>query len=98
MENAAVMKANGQMAGAGAAPHAACQVPLSFLRAGEEARIVRIRGKEDLRRHLETLGFVPGATVKAVAQASGNMIVEVKGTQVALSRQAAAHVIASALA
>lgn len=69
------------------------QVPLPFLKGGQGASIVKIRGKEDVRRHLESMGFVPGAPIKAVSQVSGNVIVEVKGTQVALSQQAAAHIV-----
>lgn len=69
------------------------QVPLPFLKCGQDASIVKIRGKEDLRRHLESMGFVPGASIKAVSEVSGNVIVEVKGTQVALSRQVATHIV-----
>ena len=98
MENAAAMKAEGRAMGADPQmANATChQVPLSFLRSGEEAQVVKVRGKEELQRHLETLGFVPGAQIKAVSQASGNMIVEVKGAQVALSQQVAMKVITSA--
>ena len=94
MENVAAMKAEGRAMGADPQmANATChQVPLSFLRSGEEARVVKVRGKEEL----ETLGFVPGAQIKAVSQASGNMIVEVKGTQVALSQQVAMKIITSA--
>lgn len=69
------------------------QMPLPFLKAGQPARIVRVRGKEELQRHLATMGFVPGASVKVVSQVSGNAIVEVKGTQVALSQQVASHIV-----
>ena len=59
MENAAAMKAEGRAMGADPQmANATChQVPLSFLRSGEEARVVKVRGKEELQRHLETLGF-----------------------------------------
>lgn len=76
---------------------ASCQqVPLSFLRSGEQAYVVKVRGGEELQRHLESMGFVAGAQVKAVSQAAGNMIVEVKGTQVALSQQVALKIVTSA--
>lgn len=98
MENVISMNANKQMTGANAQAASARghQVPLSFLQAGEQAAIVKIRGKEDLQRHLGTMGFVAGASIKVVSQVAGNMIVEVKGTQVALSQQVATHVITSA--
>ena len=37
------------------------QMPLSFLKEGESARVVKVRGKGDLQHHLENLGFVEGA-------------------------------------
>lgn len=74
------------------------QMPLSFLRNGETALIAKVRGKNDLHHHLKTLGFVEGARIKVVSEAAGDLIVEVKGTQVALNRQVAAHIITAASA
>ncbi len=71
------------------------QMPLTFLRSGETAQVVKVRGKGDVRHHLERLGFVPGASVTVVAQQGGNVIVEVKGSQVALDRSAAQRIIAA---
>ena len=100
MESAAMAMTDGKAMGAQAkGPDAVClQVPLSFLKSGEEARIVRVRGKEELLRYLETLGFVPGARVKAVSQTAGNVIVEIKGAQIALDRRVAMKVATSAFA
>lgn len=99
MENATAMKAKGwTMDPDPQVVQTSCyQVPMSFLKSGEEARVAKVRGKEELQRHLETLGFVSGARVKAVSQSCGNVIVEVKGTQVALSQQVAMKIITSAL-
>lgn len=98
MGNADVLKAKGQaMDDQAQAAGASChQVPLSFLRSGEQAYVVKVRGKEELQRHLENMGFVAGAQVKAVSQSAGNMIVEIKGTQIALSQQVALKVVTSA--
>ena len=43
------------------------QMPLSFLKEGESAHVVKVRGKGDLQHHLENLGFVEGAEVKVVS-------------------------------
>ncbi len=69
------------------------QMPLTFLRAGEEARVVKVRGKGDVHHHLENLGFVPGAALRVVSEHGGNLIIEVKGSQIALDRSAASKVI-----
>ena len=60
------------------------QMPLSFLKAGERAHISKVRGKGEVHHHLENLGFVDGAEVFVVSEQGGNLIIEVKGTQVAL--------------
>ena len=69
------------------------QMPLSFLKSGEEALIAKIRGKGEVHHHLENLGFVEGAKVKVVTEQAGNLIVEIKGAQVALNKQVASRII-----
>jgi len=69
------------------------QMPLSFLKAGESARVAKVRDKGDLHHHLENLGFVENASVKVICQNGGNLIVEVKGAQVALDKSLATKII-----
>lgn len=69
------------------------QMPLTFLRSGESARVLKVRGKGDVHHHLENLGFVSGAPLRVVDKQSGNIIVEVKGAQVALDKSAASKII-----
>lgn len=69
------------------------QMPLTFMRPGESARVMKVRGDEELRHHLENLGFVPGAVLKVVNEHGGNKIVEVKGSQVALDKASAKKII-----
>lgn len=78
--------------------NARSSLPLSFLKSGEMATVAKVRGRGDLHHHLENLGFVEGASVMVVSEASGGLIVEVKGTQVALDRQVAARIMARAAA
>ena len=72
------------------------QMPLSFMKEGEAAKVVKVRGKQDLQHHLENLGFVEGADIKVVSGIAGDLIVEVKGAQVAIGRAAASHIITTA--
>ena len=69
------------------------QMPLTFLRQGERARVLKVRGTDELHHHLENLGFVSGADLRVVSEQGGNVIVEIKGAQVALDRAAASKVI-----
>ena len=67
----------------------------SFLRRGDAAQVVRVRGKGDVHHHLENLGFVEGAKVSVVSEQAGNFIVEIKGASVALDKSVAAKIIVS---
>ncbi len=69
------------------------QMPLTFLKMGEEANILKVRGTDEMHHHLENLGFVPGAKVRIVSETGGNVIVEVKGAHVGLDRSAASKII-----
>lgn len=61
-------------------------MPLSMVNEGEPQVIKKVGGKEETRKFLENLGFVQGATVTVVSEISGNMIVNVKDSRVALAR------------
>ena len=64
-------------------------MPLTMAKEGEVNLIKKIGGREDTRRFLENLGFVVGGGVTAVSQISGNVIVNVKDSRVAISREMA---------
>lgn len=68
-------------------------MPLTFLRVGEGATVLKVRGSGDMHHHLENLGFVPGTPLLVVSEQSGNMIIEIKGAQIALDKSAASKVI-----
>lgn len=69
------------------------QMPLTFLKAGENASVLKVRGSGEVHRHLENLGFTPGAAVRVVNELAGNLIVEIKGAQVALDRASASKIV-----
>lgn len=68
-------------------------MPLTFAKEGETNSIVRIGGKEDVRRFLESLGFVAGAQVRVISTNGGNVIVNVKDCRVAISREMASKIM-----
>lgn len=72
------------------------QVPLALATAGETVTVVKVRGTADMRRHLDNLGFVEGSCVKVVSGNGGNLIVEVKGAQIALDRQVSMKIMTTA--
>ena len=68
-------------------------MPLTFAKEGETNSIVRVGGKEETRRFLENLGFVTGASVTVVSAINGNVIVNVKDSRVAISREMASKIM-----
>lgn len=64
-------------------------MPLTMAKAGEKNTIKKIGGKEDVRRFLETLGFVVGSDVTVVLENNGNVIVNIKESRVAISKEMA---------
>ena len=68
-------------------------MPLTMVGDGEEFLIKKIGGKEEVRRFLENLGLVVGAQVSLVSKISGNVIVQIKDSRVAISREMAQKII-----
>lgn len=68
-------------------------MPLLFAKPGEENVIKKIGGKPEVRAHLENLGFVSGGRIRVVSAIGGNLIVNVKGSRVAISRETAGKII-----
>lgn len=64
-------------------------MPLSMAKEGEINRIKRVGGKDEIRRFLAGMGFVEGADVIVVSKMLGNVIVNVKDSRVAISREMA---------
>ncbi|MFR9272021.1 MAG: FeoA family protein [Clostridia bacterium] len=61
-------------------------MPLTMLGSGQTASIKRVGGQNDVRKFLESLGFVTGEEVKIVSVNGGNIIVQVKESRVAVSK------------
>ena len=68
-------------------------MPLTFAPVGEENIIRKISGKPDVKKHLENLGFVAGGNVTVINTISGNVIVNVKETRVAISNELAQKIM-----
>ena len=68
-------------------------MPLTMARVGEQNSIKKVGGKEETRAFLATLGFVPGTHVTIVSALSGNVIVNVKESRVAISREMAKKIM-----
>ena len=68
-------------------------MPLTLANIGEENMIRRVGGKQEVKKHLEALGFVAGGSVTVVSSMGGNLIVSVKESRVAISREMAGRIM-----
>ena len=68
-------------------------MPLTMAKAGEANVIKKVGGKEETRRFLENLGFVPGGNVTIISMLGGNVIVNVKEARVAISEEMARKIM-----
>ena len=68
-------------------------MPLTLATPGEENMIRKVGGNPEVRAHLENLGFVPGGYVTIVSTIGGNLIVNVKESRVAISKEIASKIM-----
>jgi ferrous iron transport protein A len=64
-----------------------------MLKEGESDIIKKVGGKEETRKFLENLGFVAGSKVTVVSQISGNLIVNIKDSRVAVGKDMATKIM-----
>ena len=68
-------------------------MPLTLAQAGQINAVKRIGGKEEVRRCLNSLGFIEGSEVMLISQNQGNVIVKVKESRVAISKEMARKIM-----
>ncbi len=68
-------------------------MPLTIAKEGELNTIKKVGGKEETRKFLENLGFVVGSTVTVISQVSGNLIVNIKDSRVAIGKDMASKIL-----
>jgi ferrous iron transport protein A len=64
-------------------------MPLSMVKEGESNVIKKVGGKTETRQFLENLGFVIGSEITVISEISGNLIVNVKDSRVAIGKNMA---------
>ncbi|HKM09191.1 MAG TPA: FeoA family protein [Candidatus Methanomethylophilaceae archaeon] len=67
-------------------------IPLATLGKGGCGKIVRISGKSEQRRHLSDLGFAVGTEISVVNKTSGNYLVEVRKSRIAMDGSMASKI------
>ena len=68
-------------------------MPLMFANTCETNIIKKVGGSPEVKKHLENLGFVVGGEATLITSMAGNVIVNVKETRVAVSREMAQKIM-----
>ena len=68
-------------------------MPLTLADIGEENIIKKIGGKQEVKTHLENLGFNVGEEVTVINTIGGNVIVKVKESRIAIIREMAQKIM-----
>ena len=68
-------------------------MPLILADTGEEAVIKHIGGSPEMKKHLEDMGFTVGGVVTVMNTIGGNLIVKIKESRVAISKEMAQKIM-----
>ena len=68
-------------------------MPLTLADTNEVNVIKKIGGLPETKKHLENLGFVVGGEVKVISAIGGNVIVQVKESRIAVSKEMAMKIM-----
>ena len=68
-------------------------MPLTLAKVGESNSIKKVGGRTEVRQHLENMGFVVGTPVTVISEISGNLIVNVRESRIAISREMANKIL-----
>ena len=68
-------------------------IPVTMAEPGQSVTVRKITGRDEQRQRLAELGIVVDSTVTVVAEIGGNLILQVKGSRIALDRAMANRIL-----
>ena len=68
-------------------------MPLVLADTGEEAVIKKVGGSPEMKKHLEDMGFTVGGSVTVMNTIGGNLIVKIRESRVAISKEMASKIM-----
>jgi len=68
-------------------------MPLALASIGDSHIVKRVGGNADTRQFLETLGFTIGCAVTIISENHGNIIVSIKNSRIAISKEIAQKIM-----
>lgn len=68
-------------------------LPLTLVKSGEFVKIVKVNGKDEAKKHLNDLGFVEGTVCAVISSHSGDIILNVKDSRLAVTKEMADRIM-----
>jgi len=68
-------------------------MPILMTQAGDNVTVAKITGRSDVKQRLGELGFVAGTPASIVQSHGGDMIVRIRDSKLALTREMAARIM-----
>ena len=68
-------------------------LPLTFVKSGDFVKIIKINGKDEVKKHLSDLGFVDGTICPVISSHNGDIILSVKDSRLAVTKDMADRVM-----
>ena len=64
-------------------------LPLTFVKTGDLAKVIKVNGRDNVKKHLADLGCVDGTIVNVISSHDGDIILNVKDSRLAVTREMA---------
>ena len=68
-------------------------MPILMANAGDSVVVARVGGRPEVKKHLEDLGFVPNTPVQVIQSVDGNMIIRIKDSKLAITKEMAQKIM-----
>ncbi len=68
-------------------------LPLIYAKTGDVVNIKKVMGKDSTKKHLLEMGFVEGSIVRVVSSHNGDLILNVKESRIALTKEMAEKIM-----
>lgn len=67
-------------------------MPLIFSNIGQTVKVTKILGCDKSRKHILNMGLIEGNQIEIVSFLNGDMIVKIKDTKIAISKEMASRI------
>ena len=62
-------------------------LPLTYVKTGDYAKVIKVGGRPDAKKHLADLGFVDGAVMNIISSHDGDIILHIKNSRLAVTKE-----------